>query len=179
MSRIGKQPVSIDSKVKVRVDNNIIYVEGPKGKLNFPIPKGIKIEIQDSQVLVKRLNEEKQTYAFHGLTRAILNNMVVGVSVGFQKDLEIVGVGYKAQVQGKNLVLQIGFSHAIEYTIPEGITIEVPKPINIVVKGIDKQFVGEVAAEIRAYYPPEPYKGKGIRYKGEYVRKKAGKAGVK
>jgi len=179
MSRIGKKPVDIDSKVKVKIDNDIIYVEGPRGKLNFTIPQGIEIELKESQIIIKRLSEEKKICALHGLTRAIVNNMVVGVRDGFQKDLEIVGVGYRAQVQSKKLVLQVGFSHQIEYPIPEGITIEVPKPTNIVVKGIDKQFVGEVAAEIRAYYPPEPYRGKGIRYKGEYVRKKAGKAGVK
>ncbi len=179
MSRIGKKPVNIDSKVKVNIDNNVIYVEGPKGKLNFTIPQGINIEIKDSQITIKRLSEEKKICALHGLTRAIVNNMVVGVKDGFQKDLEIVGVGYRAQVQGKKLVLQLGFSHPVEYPIPGGITIEVPKPTNIIIKGIDKQLVGEAAAEIRSYYPPEPYRGKGIRYKGEYVRKKAGKAGVK
>jgi len=179
MSRIGKKPVNIDSKVKVKIDNGLIYVEGPKGKLHFTVPHGIEIDIKDNQIIVKRLSEEKKICALHGLTRAIVNNMIVGVKDGFQKELEIIGVGYRAQVQGKKLVLQLGFSHPVEYSIPEGITVEVPKPTSIIVKGIDKQFVGEVAAEIRSYYPPEPYRGKGIRYKGEYVRKKAGKAGVK
>ncbi|MDP8216066.1 MAG: 50S ribosomal protein L6 [Candidatus Kaelpia imicola] len=179
MSRIGKKPISINAKVKVRIENSITYVEGSKGKLESPIPEGIIVEVGENQIVVKRSSGEKRFRALHGLTRSLVNNMVTGVTEGFQKELEIIGVGYKAQVQGKKLSLQIGKSHPVEYSIPDGISIEIPKPTVIIVKGIDKQFVGEVAAEIRAYYPPEPYKGKGIRYKGEYVRKKAGKAGIK
>ncbi len=179
MSRIGKKPIEVDTKVKVRIENNVTYVEGPNGKLESPIPEGITVELSENQIVVKRESEEKRFRALHGLTRSLVNNMVVGVTEGFQKELEIIGVGYKAQVQGKKLILQIGKSHPVEYPIPDGISMETPKPTIIIVKGIDKQFVGEVAAEIRAYYPPEPYKGKGIRYKGEYVRKKAGKAGIK
>ena len=179
MSRIGKKPINIDSKVKVKIDKYVTYVEGPKGKLEFPTPEGITVEVSESQIEVKRESDEKKFRALHGLTRSLINNMVIGVTEGFEKELEIIGVGYKAQVQDNKLSLQIGKSHPVEYPVPEGISIETPKPTIIIVKGIDKQFVGEVAAEIRAYYPPEPYKGKGIRYKGEYVRKKAGKAGIK
>ncbi|MDD5613724.1 MAG: 50S ribosomal protein L6 [Candidatus Omnitrophica bacterium] len=179
MSRIGKKPVSFGSGVKVKTENGAVYVEGSKGKLNFVLPEGIKVDCADKSIVVTRDSEDKKFRALHGLTRAIINNMVIGVSRGFEKELEIVGVGYKAQVQGKKLSLQIGRSHPVEYPIPQGITIETPKPTSLVIKGCDKQFVGEVAAEIRAYYPPEPYKGKGIRYKGEYVRKKAGKTGAK
>ena len=179
MSRIGRKPVPLPNNVKCNIQNKDILIEGPKGKLNFQIPEGIKVEIENNQIIVKRESDEKRIRALHGLTRAIINNMVTGVTWGFQKELEIVGVGYRAQVQGKKLVMQLGFSHPVEYPIPEGITIETPKPTTIIVKGIDKQKVGEVAAEIRSYYPPEPYKGKGIRYRGEYVRRKAGKAGVK
>lgn len=178
MSRVGKRPIAIPSNVKVSLQDNTIHVEGPKGKLEFKVPEGISVEVGDDKVIVRRLKDEKKYRALHGTTRAIINNMVIGVTQGFQKELEIVGVGYRAQVRGKSLTLQLGFSHPIEYPIPEGITIETPSPTNIVVKGIDKQKVGQVAAEIRSFYPPEPYKGKGIRYKGEYVRKKAGKAGV-
>jgi len=179
MSRIGKRPVPLPNNVKCDFKEREITIAGPKGKLNFQIPQGIEVEIESNKIIVKRENDEKRIRALHGLTRAIINNMVIGVTEGFQKELEIVGVGYRAQVQGKKLVLQLGFSHPVEYHIPEGITIETPNPTTIIVKGIDKQKVGEVAAEIRAYYPPEPYKGKGIRYRGEYVRRKAGKAGVK
>ncbi|MDP8253291.1 MAG: 50S ribosomal protein L6 [Candidatus Kaelpia aquatica] len=179
MSRIGKKPININAKVKIKIENGITYVEGSKGKLESPIPEGITVEVSENQIVVKRVSEEKKFRALHGLTRALVNNMVTGVTEGFQKELEIIGVGYKAQLQDKKLSLQIGKSHPVEYSIPDGISMETPKPTVIIVKGIDKQFVGEVAAEIRAYYPPEPYKGKGIRYKGEYVRKKAGKAGIK
>jgi large subunit ribosomal protein L6 len=179
MSRIGKKPIGIDSKTKVKVEKGIAYVQGPKGSLESPVPKGITVELNENEIQVKRSSDEKKFRSLHGLTRALINNMVVGVTEGFEKELEIVGVGYRAQVQGGKLSLQIGKSHPVEYPVPKGISIETPKPTVIVVKGIDRQFVGEVAAEIRAYYPPEPYKGKGIRYKGEYVRKKAGKAGIK
>lgn len=179
MSRIGKRPVILPNNVKCNINENTVVIEGPKGKLNFQIPQGIKVKTEDNKIVVERTSDEKNIRALHGLTRAMINNMVIGVTEGFQKELEIVGVGYRAQVQGKKLVMQLGFSHPVEYPIPEGITIETPNPTTIIVKGIDKQKVGEIAAEIRAFYPPEPYKGKGIRYRGEYVRRKAGKAGVK
>jgi large subunit ribosomal protein L6 len=179
MSRIGKRPVILPNNVKCNINESTVVIEGPKGKLNFQIPEGIKVKTEDGKIVVERTSDEKNIRALHGLTRAMINNMVIGVTEGFQKELEIVGVGYRAQVQGKKLVMQLGFSHPVEYPIPEGITIETPNPTTIIVKGIDKQKVGEVAAEIRAFYPPEPYKGKGIRYRGEYVRRKAGKAGVK
>lgn len=175
MSRIGKKPIQIPKNVKVNINGGIISVEGPKGKLTYEINPDIKVEIKDGQINVSRNSNEKLTMALHGLTRTLINNMIIGTTEGFQKELEIVGVGFRAQVSGKKLIMQLGFSHPVEFHIPEGIVIETPKPIQIIVKGIDKQKVGEVAAEIRAIYPPEPYKGKGIRYVGEYVRKKVGK----
>ncbi|NQT95166.1 MAG: 50S ribosomal protein L6 [Candidatus Omnitrophica bacterium] len=175
MSRIGKQPIGIPQGVKVDIGQNGINIEGPKGKLNLNIPDGIKAEIVDNNISVTRLSDEKEYLMKHGLIRALINNMVIGVSEGFSKELEIIGVGFKAELSGKKLVLNLGFSHPVEYAIPEGITIEAPKATQLIIKGFDKQLVGEVAAEIRANYKPEPYKGKGIRYVGEYVRKKAGK----
>lgn len=176
MSRIGKRPVQIPDKVKARVDQGKIFVEGPRGKIEWDFPKNIGLKVGDSQIFVERLNEDVATYSMHGLTRTYVNNMIKGVSEGFTKELEIQGVGYRAQTQGKTLNLQLGFSHSIVYPISEGISIKTPKPNQIIIEGIDKAKVGEVAAEIRDYLKPEPYKGKGIRYKGEYVRKKAGKA---
>ena len=175
MSRIGKSPIDIPQGVKVKIESGSIYVEGSKGKLDLCLPGGVNVETEDNKILVKRLSDQKQDMANHGLTRALIYNMVVGVTEGFSKELEIIGVGFKAQVSDKKLTMNLGFSHPVEYDIPDGITIEAPKPTQLVVKGIDKQQVGEVAAEIRDFYKPEPYKGKGIRYVGEYVRKKAGK----
>jgi len=175
MSRIGKKPIDIPSGVKVDITNTAIKVESSKGKLNFDFPYGVKVESKDNQIIVTRISDVKSYRMRHGLVRALIQNMVTGVTEGFTKELEINGVGFKAQVNGKNLVLNLGFSHPIEFEAPEGITIEVPKPTQVIVKGIDKQLVGEVAAEIRDFYKPEPYKGKGVRYAGEYVRKKAGK----
>lgn len=175
MSRIGKQPIEIPAGVKAAIDKEVIKVEGPKGKLDFSIPYGIKAELKKNQLIVTRISDIKEHRMKHGLVRALINNMVIGVTEGFSKELEIQGVGFKAQLSGKRLVLNLGFSHPIEYDIPDGITIETPKPTQIILKGIDKQLVGHVAAEIRASHKPEPYKGKGIRYVGEYVRKKAGK----
>jgi len=176
MSRIGKRPVSIPDKVKLKIDAGKIFLEGPKGKLEWVLPKVVTVEVQDSRIIVKRLTEDKIGYAMHGLTRAYINNMVKGVSEGYIINLEIQGVGYRAQAQKTAISLQLGFSHQVVYAIPEGISIKTPKPNQIVVEGIDKAKVGEVAAELRDYFKPEPYKGKGIRYKGEFVRKKAGKA---
>ena len=175
MSRIGKRPLDIPKGVKAQKKDSAVYVEGPKGKLDYSLPQGIDVDIKDSLIKVSRLSDSKQQRAFHGLARALIANMIKGVTEGFSKQLEIIGVGFKAQVSGKKLVLNLGFSHPVEYQIPEGINIEAPKPTQLTVKGIDKQAVGEVAAEIRDFYKPEPYKGKGIRYVGEYVRKKVGK----
>ncbi len=175
MSRIGKRPINIPEGVKVQKRDNVVYVEGPKGKLDYSLAQGIDVDIKDNTIAVIRSSDDKQHRALHGLARALIANMIKGVKEGFSKQLEIIGVGFKALVSGKKLTLNLGFSHPIEYRIPDGITIETPKPTQIVVKGIDKQAVGETAAEIRDFYKPEPYKGKGIRYVGEYVRKKAGK----
>lgn len=177
MSRIGKKPVEIPSGVKINIAEGAINVEGPKGKLSYKIPARFKVETKDDKsILVSRPSDAKQDKATHGLIRSLINNMVIGVTKGYQKDLEISGVGFKAQVQGKVLNIQLSYTHPINYNIPDGITIETPKPTQIMVKGIDKTKVGGVAAEIRDYYRPEPYKGKGIKYVGEHVRRKAGKA---
>ena len=176
MSRVGKQPVQIPAQVKVAIESNTISVEGPKGKLAHELPAGITVERKDSELQFKRLTEEKRVKGFHGLTRTLVDNMVKGVTNGFMKELEIVGTGFKAQVAGSKLELFVGFTHPVAYVIPKGITIEVPKPTQVIVKGIDKSLVGQVAARIRSFYKPEPYKGKGIKYVGEIVRRKAGKA---
>jgi len=176
MSRIGKKPVEIPKNVKASLDSNKVTIEGPKGKLSMKIHYRLTVEIKDDKLIVARKTDSKLDRSLHGLSRSLVANMVKGVTDGYQKELEIHGVGFRAQVQGKQLNMQLGFSHPINYEIEEGITIETPKPTSIIVKGIDKIKVGEVAAEIRGFYKPEPYKGKGIRYKGEYVRRKAGKA---
>jgi len=176
MSRIGKKPVSIPKEVKVQINAGNILVEGAKGKLNRVISPRIKMEVKDNQVVVSRLFDTKPDRALHGLYRALVFNMIEGVSQGYVRELEIIGVGYKAQVQGNKLNMSLGFSHPVNFTIPEGIKIETPKPTQLVIRGIDKEKIGEVAAEIRAVYPPEPYKGKGIRFVGERVKKKLGKA---
>jgi len=176
MSRIGKKPVALPSGIKAVVANSIITIEGKMGKLTYTMPPRFKAEIKDSFIMIGRPSDEKQDKATHGLIRSLVNNMIIGVSQGYKKELEITGVGFKAQVQGKVLNVQLSYTHPINYDIPEGITVETPKPNQIVIKGIDKAKVGEVAAEIRDYYRPEPYKGKGIKYSGEYVRRKAGKA---
>lgn len=179
MSRIGKKPISLPVGVKVTVDGNTVTVQGSKGTLEQILPEGITISQEDNQVLVERANDNKQQRAFHGLTRALIANMVEGVTNGFEKKLELVGVGYRAQMQGKKLVISIGFSHPVEIDASEGIEFEVPAPTRITIKGIDKQLVGNTAAHIRAIRKPEPYKGKGIKYENEYIRRKAGKAGAK
>lgn len=176
MSRIGKKPIALPSDVKVNIQGSLITIEGPKGKLSYAIPSRFKIEVKDGLLSISRPSDDKQDKATHGLVRAILNNMVIGVTKGYSKELEIQGVGFKAQAQPKVLNIQLSYTHPISYNIPDGITIETPKPTQIVIKGIDKTKVGQVAAEIRDFYKPEPYKGKGIRYAGEYVRRKAGKA---
>jgi len=179
MSRVGKAPINLAGGVEVKVnDDNTVTVKGPKGTLKQKMPREMKIIVEDSAVRVERPSDQKIHKALHGLTRALINNMVVGVTEGFQKALEVVGVGYRAQLKGKKLVLMVGYSQPVELDIPEGIEVEVPDNNNIIVKGIDKQLVGEFAAKVRKVRPPEPYKGKGIRYKNEVVRRKEGKAGV-
>ncbi|MDP8261149.1 MAG: 50S ribosomal protein L6 [Candidatus Kappaea frigidicola] len=178
MSRIGKKPVDIPSNVKVNLDGKIVRVEGPKGKLEERMHQRMSAEVKDNQLIVSRLSDNKLDKSLHGLTRSLIQNMVIGVTEGYKKELEIHGVGMRAQLQGKKIVLQLGFSHPVNYDIPEGISVVIAKPTQIEITGIDKQSVGEVAAEIRHFYKPEPYKGKGIRYKGEYVRRKAGKTVV-
>jgi len=176
MSRIAKKSIPVPSNVKVKVAGLKVNVEGPKGKLEYTLPPGFKLNVKEGAIDVVRPSDSKADLSFQGLSWRLINNMVRGVTDGFEKRLEVRGVGYKAQIQGKALVMQLGFTHPINFPIPEGIVIEAPKLTDIIVKGIDKQKVGQVAADIRAYFKPEPYKGKGIRYVGEYVRKKAGKA---
>lgn len=176
MSRIGVKPLTVPKDVKIEVKDGIISVEGAKGKLTFALSRRINIELKDNQLFVKRVADTKMDKSLHGLTRALIANMVKGVTEGYTKELEIVGVGYKAQAQGNKVVIQLGFTHPVNFSVPEGIKIETPKPAQIVVRGIDKEKVGKVASEIRAINPPEPYKGTGIRYAGEYVKKKVGKA---
>jgi len=180
MSRIGNAPVAVPSGVEVTVSGGTITVKGPKGSLSRPIPGDIKINQEDGALTFERPNDERKNKALHGLTRSLVNNMVVGVTDGFKKQLEIVGVGYRAEAQGPNgLRLNLGYSHPVTVTAPEGITFEVPAPTQVVVNGIDKEVVGQVAANIRSIRKPEPYKGKGVRYAGERILRKAGKAGKK
>ena len=178
MSRIGRMPVPIPQGVTVDIKGNSVRVKGSKGELSRSFDPEMQIKIEDDQVMVTRPTDQRRHRALHGLTRALLNNMVVGVSEGFSRALEIQGVGYRAELQGANLVLNVGYSHSVVVEPPEGISFEVEKGNRLLaVKGVDKEMVGEMAARIRRVRPPEPYKGKGIRYQGEYVRRKAGKAG--
>lgn len=176
MSRIGKLPIPIPPEVKASLANQVIQVKGPKGQLDRQIPSGVQVRIQDNQILVERPDDSRPAKSIQGLTRTLLSNMVIGVSQGFEKKLQIAGVGYRAERQDKGLVLTLGFSHPIRYPLPLGIDVTVEKQVGLTVKGIDKELVGAVAAKIRSFRPPEPYKGKGIRYDGEYVRRKVGKA---
>jgi large subunit ribosomal protein L6 len=179
MSRIGKAPVEIPDKVNVEIDGNVVKVTGPKGNLSVTLQPSIKIEKQDKKLVLTTRDEERKTRSLYGLSRTLVNNLVVGVSKGFEKELEIQGVGYKAALEGRNLTLALGYSHPIKIEPPEGIEIKVEGNTKITVLGADKQLVGDIAALIRSKREPEVYKGKGVRYKGEYVRKKAGKAGKK
>jgi large subunit ribosomal protein L6 len=180
MSRIGKAPVTVPAGVEVSIANRTITVKGPKGTLSRQIPGEIEVSVDEGVLTCTRPNDERFHRAQHGLTRSLVNNMVVGVTDGFKKNLEIVGVGYRAEAQGPNgLRLNLGFSHPVNVKAPEGITFEVPVPTQIVVNGIDKEVVGQVAADIRSIRKPEPYKGKGVKYAGERVLRKAGKAGKK
>lgn len=180
MSRIGLKPVTVPACVEVKVDEkNIVTVKGPKGQLTQAIDPSMKIEINDGILTVTRPTENKKHKSLHGLSRTLINNMIIGVTEGYEKKMEIVGVGYRAAKQGKKLVLNLGFSHPVEMEDPEGVETEVPTQLEIVVRGINKQLVGNYAAKIRAWREPEPYKGKGIRYAGEHVRRKEGKTGKK
>ena len=175
MSRVAKAPIAIASGVDVKIDGQNVTIKGGKGELSWTVHPDIKVAFEDGEIRVTPEVESKQAWAHAGTTRALLNNMVVGCTEGFQKKLTLIGVGYRAQAKGKVLNLNLGFSHPVDYAVPEGITIETPSQTEIVVSGVDKQRVGQVAAEIRAYRPPEPYKGKGVRYADEYVMRKEAK----
>ncbi|MEX2115595.1 MAG: 50S ribosomal protein L6 [Bacteroidota bacterium] len=176
MSRVGRKPIQIPKGVTVAFNDGIVNVKGPQGELSANVHENIGVEIKDSVVTVTRKSDEKQNRALHGLWRALAQNMIAGVSTGFFRKLEIVGVGYRAEMKGKKLQLLLGFSHPILFAPPDGIKIETPTQTSITISGIDKQLVGLVAAKIRSFRPPEPYKGKGVKYEGEYIRRKAGKA---
>ena len=177
MSRIGRKPIVIPAGVEVSVNDHVVTVKGPKGTLNSNIHPMMNVKVENGEVVVTRPNDEKQARSLHGLTRTLINNMVEGVTNGFKKELEIQGVGYRAAKQGNTLVLNLGYSHPVNVPEVDGITIDVPDPLKIVINGIDKQKVGQFAAEVREKRPPEPYKGKGIRYAGEHIIRKEGKAG--
>lgn len=177
MSRIGRMPIAIPAGVEVKMDGNTVTVKGPKGTLSRTVHQNMKVEISDAEIIVSRPDDNKENRSLHGLTRTLIANMVEGVTNGFYKELEVNGVGYRAQKQGNDLVLTIGYSHSVVMTAPEGISIDVPAPNKIIISGADKQKVGQLAAEIREKRPPEPYKGKGIKYATEHIRRKEGKAG--
>ena len=177
MSRIGNKPVVIPAGVTIDLKDNTVTVKGPKGELSYTFNQNITLVQNEGEVVFTRPDDTKENKTIHGTTRAVFNNMVVGVTDGFQKELELIGVGYRAQLQGKKLVLNVGYSHPVEFTPEEGLEIEVPSNTKVIVKGYDKQKVGELAANIRGVRPPEPYKGKGIRYVDEFVRRKEGKTG--
>jgi large subunit ribosomal protein L6 len=179
MSRIGKLPITVPSGVTVTVDGNTVKVKGPRGELQHRVPVGISVERSDNTLNITRATEEENHKALHGLTRSLIANMVEGVTSGYKKNLEITGVGFKAEVRPYGLQLSLGFSHTIEYKAPAGIKLTAPQPTAVTIEGSDKMLVGQVAAELRNLRPPEPYKGKGIRYAGEVIRRKAGKAGGK
>ena len=176
MSRIGKKLVVVPKEVKIEVKEGSVFVEGPKGKLSRPLSDRISIEITDNQLFVKRVSDTKVDKSMHGLFRALIINMIKGVTEGYVKELEIIGVGFKAAVSGDKLNMALGFSHPVNLSIPAGLKIETPKPTQVILRSADKELIGKIAAEIRSIYPPEPYKGKGIRYLGEHVKKKVGKA---
>ena len=175
-SRVGKKPIEIPSGVQVAREGGTIHVKGPKGELNFTLAHGVEVEVEPAEIKVSQVGGGKQALALHGTTRALIANMVLGVTQGFSKALEITGTGYRAQMSGKKLTLQLGYSHPIEFDPPAGISIQLDGPTKLSVNGFNKELVGQVAANIRGFRPPEPYKGKGIKYAGEYIRRKAGKA---
>jgi len=178
MSRVGGRAIAVPKDVEVQIAEQSLTIQGPKGKLSTPVPPGISFALAGAELLCKRSNDERQQRAFHGLARALAMNAIRGVTEGFSKELDIVGVGYKAQLEGKKVVFALGFSHPVEYAIPEGIKIAIDKQTRVTVSGIDRQQVGQVAAEIKSLRKPDPYKQKGIRYVGEVLKKKAGKAGA-
>jgi len=178
MSRVGSNPITLPADVDVTVKDGHVSVKGSKGTLERTIDERVKVKVKDGVVTLTRVNEERESRALHGLSRALLANMVEGVDKGFSKELQAVGVGYRAALKGSGLELQLGFSHPVNVDAPQGITFEVPEPTRIIITGIDKQLVGQIAADIRSIRPPEPYKGKGLRYSDEQVRRKAGKAGI-
>lgn len=179
MSRVGKKPIEIPKTIKFSVTNGLVHVEGPKGKISFTINPRVKAEVKDGQLTVTRPTNQKTDKALHGTTRSVIANMIQGVTEGFSKELQIEGVGFKSALAGKKLSLSLGFTHPVEFDIPEGLTVEVPKPTIIIVKGVDKVLVGLFCSKIRKVYEAEPYKGKGVRYAGEVVRRKAGKTVTK
>src|SRR6266850_6323994 len=180
MSRIGRQPVNIPQGVKVQIDGTIVRAEGPKGKLMQPVPAGLSAKLENNQLLISRTGDDRKIRALHGLARALMANMVSGVKDGFERKLDIVGIGYRAQLQGKVIQLALGYSHPVIFPLPEGVTAEIEKQVSITLRGADKALLGQTAAKLRALRKPDPYKGKGIRYLGEVVRKKVGKkAGAK
>ena len=179
MSRIGKLPIEVPKGVKITFNNPLIQVDGPKGSLSRSIMEGVELELSETRIIVTRTNDSIESRSAHGLTRTLVNNMVTGVTKGFETALEISGVGYRAEVKGEVLNLSLGYSHPINFQLPKGITVEVDKMTKVLVKGIDKELVGQVSAKIRAFRGPEPYKGKGIKYTGETILRKAGKTGKK
>jgi len=180
MSRIGKKPIVIPQGVKVQVDGGLVRAEGPKGKLSQPVPRGLTARVDNGAVVLTRAGDERPLRALHGLTRALVANMVHGVKDGFERKLEIVGIGYRAQLQGRNIQLALGYSHPVVFPLPEGVTAEIDKQVSITLRGADKAVLGETAAKLRALRKPDPYKGKGIKYADEVIRRKVGKkAGAK
>jgi len=177
MSRIGKKPIVLPKGVKLELKDGIVSVQGPKGQLERPLLAGLELEMTDGQALVKRLSDDKRSRSYHGLMRTLVANMVDGVSKGFEKKLEIVGIGYRSELKGTMLVLHLGYSHPIEFPLPEGISAEVEKQTQVTIKGINKELVGQISAKIRDLRKPDPYKGKGVKYANEVLRKKAGKTG--
>jgi large subunit ribosomal protein L6 len=180
MSRIGKLPIPIPQGVKIQVDGSTVRAEGPKGKLSQPVPSGLTTRVADGTIVIERASDERQVRALHGLARALVANMVHGVKDGFERKLDIVGIGYRAQMQGKNIQLALGYSHPIIFPLPDGVTAEIDKQVAITLRGADKAVLGQTAAKLRALRKPDPYKGKGIKYSGEVIRRKVGKkAGAK
>lgn len=178
MSRVGKKPIEVPQEAKIKIEEDMVHVEGPKGKLHYKIPQGIGCRVENSKIIVERSSDTKRQKSLHGLFRSLIFNAIQGVMAGFSKELEIVGIGYKAQIQEKQIVFSLGYSHPVMFPIPEGINIKIDKLTKISITGFDKQKVGQVAAEIKSLRLPDVYKGKGIRYVGEVLRKKAGKTGA-
>jgi large subunit ribosomal protein L6 len=177
MSRIGKKPITLPNGVKVEVKDGLVSVRGQKGALQRPLLEGIEVDITDSVITLRRTSEDKRSRSYHGLMRTLVANMVEGVSIGFMKKLEIVGIGYRSELKGDNLALYLGYSHPIDFPLPQGISAEIEKQTLVTIKGIDKELVGQIAAKIRDLRKPDPYKGKGVKYVGEVLKKKAGKTG--